>query len=317
MVHGKTYSDPTTGRFLKPEEVNLSDSSNPKVVATGETALVSFEKMSKSKHNGVDPTDFISQYGADATRAHMLFQAPVSEILDWDEAKIAGVTRWLNRLYDLVQGLQPTGASSKATTTAQAYFESSAKRLDSMSQEELTQWDADCAIWRDVQKNVASVTLSYEKVYTLNTVVSDLMSLTNTITANTGANAHVQREAVSTLLRMLAPITPAFAEECWSILEPESQSLFQSASFPVVDGTRDILEPRKQICAVQVNGKLRFAVEIPKPCGLSGDQLREWLVEEILKTDEAKAKLSKGAVNVRSAKKVIVIKDGKLVNFVL
>ncbi|KAL2025108.1 hypothetical protein VTK56DRAFT_110 [Thermocarpiscus australiensis] len=322
MVHGKTYSDPSTGKFLKPDEVDLSDPLKPRVIATGEAAIVTYEKMSKSKHNGVDPTNVIAQHGADATRAHMLFQAPVSEILDWDGDKIVGVTRWLARLHDLVLRLGPAKTAEAKTRSPRAYFESAAGRLDSMSAREAAQWDADVAVWRDVQKTVASVTASYEKVYALNTVVSDLMSLTNTILDKDAASEFIQREAVSALVRMMAPITPAFAEECWSILglQAEAGSMFRGqgkARFPVVDGTLDLLQPRTQTCAVQVNGKLRCAVEIPKPPGLAGDELRKWLVGEILRTEEGKAKLANGAVDVAQAKKVIVIKDGKLVNFVL
>jgi leucyl-tRNA synthetase len=100
MVHGKTYSDPSTGRFLKPHEVDLSVPSKPVVISTGELANVSFEKMSKSKYNGVDPMVCIEKHSADATRAHILFQAPVSEVLEWDEEKITGITRWFQRIYD-------------------------------------------------------------------------------------------------------------------------------------------------------------------------------------------------------------------------
>jgi leucyl-tRNA synthetase len=87
-----------------------------------------------------------------------------------------------------------------------------------------------------------------------------------------------------------------------------------------MDGTLELpaLQPRKQTCAVQVNGKLKMVVEIPKPGdGMAGDQLKEWIVQEILKTDEGKGKLASATLDVRQAKKVIVIKDGKLVNFVL
>ena len=324
MVHGRTYSDPSTGRFLKPDEVDLSNPSAPRVVATGEPATVSSEKMSKSKHNGVDPTDVIGQHGADATRAHMLFQAPVSEILDWDSDKIVGVTRWLGRVHDLVRKLGPA-ATQPEPSTPRAYFEDASARLGSMSAQELARWDADVSVWRDVQKTIGSVTASFEKVYALNTVVSDLMILANTIQEHGDALSEViRREAVSALLRMMAPITPAFAEECWSLLglQPEAGSMFHGAGkarFPVPDGTLELaaLRPRTQTCAVQVNGKMRVAVEIPKPGGLAGDALRDWLVAEILKTDEGRARLAGGAVDVRRAKKVIVIGEGKLVNFVL
>ena len=106
MVHGKTYSDPSSGRFLRLSELDLSVSSNPIVLSTGERANVSFEKMSKSKYNGVDPMICIKKHSADATRAHILFQAPVSEVLEWDEEKIAGITRWFQRVYDFIHQLK-------------------------------------------------------------------------------------------------------------------------------------------------------------------------------------------------------------------
>jgi leucyl-tRNA synthetase len=324
MVHGRTYVDPSTGRFLKPDEVDLTDPSSPRVVATGETAMITYEKMSKSKHNGVDPTGVIAQHGADATRAHMLFQAPVSEILDYDGEKIVGVTRWLGRIHDMVQRLGP--ASPDADIVApKTYFENTTSKLGSMSAEELARWDADVAVWREVQRTIASVTASYEKVYALNTVVSDLMGLANTIQEKAGVMSEgIQREAVSALLRMMAPITPAFSEECWSILglQREGGSMFAGegkVTFPVVDGSLELeaLQPRKQKCAVQVNGKLRAVVDIPKPSGLAGDELQKWIVGEILKTDEGRNRLANGTFDITQAKKVIVIRDGKLVNFVL
>ncbi|PHH84683.1 hypothetical protein CDD83_1547 [Cordyceps sp. RAO-2017] len=64
MVHGKTFVDPDNGKFLQPGEVDASDPASPKVAATGRAAVVAFEKMSKSKHNGVDPTDCIAKYRA-------------------------------------------------------------------------------------------------------------------------------------------------------------------------------------------------------------------------------------------------------------
>ncbi|PNH39047.1 hypothetical protein VD0004_g7812 [Verticillium dahliae] len=315
MVHGKTYSDPETGKFLKPDEVDLSDASNPKVVATGLTANVSFEKMSKSKHNGVDPTVCIETHGADATRAHMLFQAPVSDVLNWDEDKIAGVTRWLNRLFEHVKG---TAAQASSNETAVAYFTDGSSRLDSMTEAELAKWDTEAALWRAVQSTITSVTDSYNKVYPMNTIVSDLMSLTNTLLDSEASSPVVRREATSAILRMLAPFTPAFAEECWSLLHPGTQSIFTSAAFPTADDTAALLQPRRQTCAVQVNGKVRGVVQIPKPpAGLAGDALRDWMVGEVFKTEEGRTKFSSGPWDVRSPKRVIVARGAKTVNFVV
>jgi len=316
MVHGKTYNDPKTGKFLKPDEVDLSNPAEPKVVSTGATANVSFEKMSKSKHNGVDPTDFISKYGADATRAHMLFQAPVSDVLNWDEDKITGVTRWLNRLYEHVMTV--ASSSQAVEIPLPEYLGQESKRLDSMTDAELASWDASSAIWRSVQSAVESTALSYQKVYPINTVVSDLMILTNVLLENDKAAPIVQREAVSTALRMLAPITPAFAEECWSILNPDAGSIFESSRYPVADKTAALLQPRKQPVAIQINGKLRGVVDIPQPpSALKDDALRDWMVAEVLKTDSGKTKFSNGHFDIRTPRRVILARGGKTINFVV
>ncbi|KAJ9139255.1 Leucyl-tRNA synthetase [Coniochaeta hoffmannii] len=316
MVQGKTYTSPTNGRFLKPEEVDASDSSNPVIIATGERPNVSFEKMSKSKYNGVDPTDFIARHGADATRAHMIFQAAVGDTLNWDEDKISGVTRWLHRIHDLVIKVGKAASDTTAESSAKEHLQKCIAQRSQLSSEDAAELDADAAVWREVQKTIDSVTASYEKVYALNTVVSDLMILTNTIHSNLGrASTVVLRDALSALIRMAAPITPAFSEECWALLHPSSESVFGEASFPVTDGTLGILQPRKQNCAVQVNGKMKLVVEIPTaPDGMEGDELRDWVVGEVLKTEQARAKLGD---DVRSAKTVRVVKSGKLVNFVL
>ncbi|KAH0444986.1 leucyl-trna synthetase [Colletotrichum camelliae] len=316
MVHGETFTDPKTGKFLKPDEVDLKDHSNPKVIATGETANVSYEKMSKSKYNGVDPTQFVAKHGADSTRAHMLFQAPVDEVLNWDESKISGVTRWLQRLHDHAEKIHKSTSEAEGTSV-KMYLEECSKNLGSLSAGELATWDADIHIWRAVQGTIDSVTKSYETVFSLNTVISDLMGLTKTLLDNAGASPLIQREALSTLLRLTAPVTPAFAEECWSILHPNVGSIFRS-SFPVKDDTESLLTPRKQPVAIQINGKLRGVAEIPTPpSSLEGDALKDWMLAEVLKSDEGKAKFSSGPLDIRSPKRVIVARGGKTMNFVV
>ncbi|MCG8711272.1 class I tRNA ligase family protein, partial [Brenneria sp. 4F2] len=71
------------------------------IKASGKEPRISFEKMSKSKHNGVDPNKIIGKYGTEAVRAHILFLAPISESLNWDESKIVGGERWLHKLLNL------------------------------------------------------------------------------------------------------------------------------------------------------------------------------------------------------------------------
>ncbi|KAF4632715.1 hypothetical protein G7Y89_g5410 [Cudoniella acicularis] len=408
MVHGKTYSDPDTGRFLKPGEVDLKEPLRPIVISSGKVPKITFEKMSKSKYNGVDPGTCMKKYGADATRAHILFQAPVSEVLEWDEEKISGVLRWLRRVHDHIdrwnavwlnaekypipnllflpqnfkfnpklyllrsfemygQIMQVTGPDASKSfrhihsgklppgdTFQQEVARGSLQEIAKIVMAE------DKKLWREVQKTIVAVNESYSSTYSLNTVVSDLMSLTNTIIDNSNMtikrgslqqtlrdqcvpllSLELNHEATIALVKMMAPIAPAFAEECWSILNPpptmwdklfgprvpggsqseqKPQSIFDQP-FPESDNTYEMLAPEKQLCSVQVDGRLRCVVELPvPPQELNGGELEKWMVEELLQTEEVKAKLMgsrKGSIDIRKAKRVIVARAGKTVSFVM
>lgn len=384
MVHGKTYSDPSNGRFLKPAEVDISDPSKPIVLATGSVANVSFEKMSKSKYNGIDPIMCMAKYGADATRAHILFQAPVSEVLEWDEEKISGVIRWLRRLYDFIHEnhktwvyLDPFYTFNPKThlILLEDYMQNARDAPPGMNRLDFRKIVAkmsasDKALWRSVQGTIANVTASYGNTYSLNTVVSDLMTLTNAILehaqlleqinythpssddpmqARAKPSPQLIRHAIMELLKMMAPITPAFAEECWAktggmkmqtvpiisklasyfgkaVLRgsrERSLSIFDEP-FPIEDGTFDMLASDTQTCAVQINGRFRFAVKISfPPTGLKGKDLETWIKKEILETKEGNTRLTgrmekgKKHMDIRQATKVIVVGGGKTVNFVV
>ena len=79
-----------------------------------------------------------------------------------------------------------------------------------------------------------------------------------------------------------------------------------------------MLAPETQKCSVQVNGKLKCVLELKKPPeGLVGKDLETWIVKEVLGSKEGREKLVNGKVDVSGAKKVVVVRGGKLVNFVV
>ncbi|KAH8587479.1 hypothetical protein B0O99DRAFT_641757 [Bisporella sp. PMI_857] len=374
MVHGKTYSDPSTGRFLKPDEVDLSIPSRPVMITSGETPNVSFEKMSKSKHNGVDPGTCIDKYGADATRAHILFQAPVSEVLEWDEEKISGVTRWMRRLYDHVHSPLLKNLDAMFKDPDELYKASSAN-MERFLNATNPYSKANNKLWHMVQTKMISITQSYTDTGSLNTVISDLMTLTNEIIEHAktvldpdamAANhldlphqiesvIYVNWLASKIIIQLMAPITPAFSEECWASLNHSNKYLKEHTTpardslivkffekvmrrpftmnfverarpttlphtsvfdhpFPKPDGYAAVAST--QMCAVQVNGRLKLAVQIPVPPeGVNGKELEEWIVKELLVHEIQLRK--KIPHDIRLAKKVIVVRGGKTANFVM
>ncbi|OCK85279.1 leucyl-tRNA synthetase [Lepidopterella palustris CBS 459.81] len=375
MVHGRTYSDPSTGRFLLPEEVDLSEPQSPKIKSSNRVAMVSYEKMSKSKYNGVDPGATIAKYGADATRAHILFQAPVSEVLAWDDASIAGIQRWFRRLWRL----------SNAHFIPKAIIFQPPKILDSSLAEILTQryvWglfdlpgnntatrsfekappvptlfsiikSTESDLWVLTQETIARVTESYDRTYALNTVVSDLMSLTNAIwdmKHSSPLGSVLQWVSLCAVLRMLAPIAPAFAEECWERLHliTSTQALTSTKSnisdgrggvasifscpFPTADLQAMEMLSQTQKCAVMVDGKLKFSTEIPIPPSDLDDKekLKKWAVRQLRATDIGETWLGEGGKlgwpRVEDCKgeagaggegwAVHVVRGGRTINFV-
>ncbi|KAH0542402.1 hypothetical protein FGG08_003157 [Glutinoglossum americanum] len=324
MVHGKTYTDPTTGRFLKPTELDLvTDLRSPKfVLPNGEraSASVSYEKMSKSKHNGVDPGACIRRHGADATRAHILFSAPVSEVLEWDEGKIVGVQRWFGRVWRVVGEVKEELDRSAAAQQTQQSPPSSeqANPASIISPLPATNTHLQTTLHQTIQH----VTTSLESAHSLNTTVSSLMELTNTIlSTHPTSPPQTTYQALSTLLRLLFPIAPAFSSECWEILHlPPSHGQknpitttndILHAPWPTIDPALVTSTVQTELtCAVQVNGKLRFVTTL-NPGGLEGEALRDWLVATLEGAEEGKKWLGG-----RKAKRVVVVRGGRVVNFV-
>lgn len=319
MVHGKTFSDPDTGKFLLPHEIELGGDI-PSIKATGKSPNVTWEKMSKSKYNGVDPSTCIEKYGADALRAHILFAAPVSEVLQWDEEKIVGIQRWFGRVHRLVNDL---AASRGGTPVAGSTNELDLENLS----------DADGTVLLHTHNTSKAITETFsESVYGLNTSISDLIKLTNALheTGVQGLSPKIAHITITALMKMIAPVAPAFAEECWEMLsksaptsETSTESIFLSPwpSDILSEEQEDDLRSRQQtmVCAVQINGKLRFTLNIRPPtkrdAGDGKGPREAEIIDTILGTNEGRLWLTEKN-KWEKRKRVVVVQDGKLVNFV-
>lgn len=344
MVHGKTYSDPTTGRFLKPSEVDLTKKDAPVIVGTQTVPNVSFEKMSKSKYNGVDPSTCIAKYGADATRAHILFSAPAGEVLEWDETKIVGIERWFARVWKLVSN--SSGAFSDLPIDARERLLAGKinlpASLDRLSDEEVE-------LLLITHHSISSVSHCLENnPYGLNTVISTLTKFTNTLTSSPIPSSEslspgaqpILYLAISSLLRLLAPIAPSFSSECWEELHRSSHesisrpipSIF-SAPWPLPllsPADLEVLSSRgSKTVTVQINGKVRFSTAVPRfpehdaaasdaESALSSKLSpaeENWILSHVLQSEEGKLWLRERN-DWEKRKRVIFVRGGAIVSVV-
>lgn len=245
MVHGKTFVNPKTGRFLKPDEYDLQDDNTAILKETGAIANISFEKMSKSKYNGADPEECIKAHGADATRAHVLFQAPINDVLDWNEAKIVGIERWLKKVLKLSVDL---GSGFSSVIVEEVSPKSNAE-LD---------------LHNELTKLEQSIDDSFVDDLSLNTLISSYMKYNNAL-ITAFKNEEVGKEYIAgkfvKMVKYMCPVTPSVCEEIWELYneactEGEITNLesILKADWPIVS----TLVQAQIDYKVMINGKMKF-----------------------------------------------------------
>ncbi|MGB6130197.1 MAG: leucine--tRNA ligase [Acidobacteriaceae bacterium] len=245
-------------------------------------------KMSKSKGNVVSPDDMIARYGADATRMYSLFAAPPDRDLDWQEDGVAGVSRFLGKVYRFAMKY---GERAKQAGTAQP------AELAPASQ----------ALLRKLHQTIRKITQDFSGRWHFNTCIAAIMELVNTLTAAEPQIAAgevpdaVLAEILRTLTLLLAPFAPYLAFELWERLGEKDDLL--RAPWPKFD---EQLAKEEQIeIPVQINGKLRSVVRVDAGAG-------EDAVRDAALADEKIAALLQGREVAR-----IILVPRKLVNIVV
>ncbi len=231
------------------------------------------QKMSKSKGNVVTPDSMVVKYGADALRAYILFMGPFEGEVIWDEQGCAGVFRFLNRLYDLV--------------------------LSSKYGDEPANEEKEKQIRRIQHKLIIKITSDIERFH-FNTVISSFMEAYNSLSELAKQDGVIStkswKDAIESFIVLLAPVCPYIAEEMWEALGHKVS--IHKEHWPVGDeslATEDMVN-----VPVQINGKLRYVLQVPlgtseeaiQEMALASEQVQKYLLgKEILKVMVPKGKL--------------------------
>ncbi len=202
------------------------------------TIVAEHHKMSKSRGNVITPDDYVSELGADAVRTYLMFVGPWEQGGEWNDSGLSGVSRWLNRVWNLVlEEYQPKPMD--ASSSAKAHIE----------------------MERLIHQTIRKVTSDMERLQ-FNTMIAALMELTNYLSRVKEAGQVSQPDwdrTIESLILLLAPTAPHLAEELWT--QTGHNYSIHNQSWPKWD---EALAKEEEITlVVQVNGKLRDRITVP------------------------------------------------------
>ena len=282
MVQAITYKN-SEGQFIVPKDIK--DLNSPADPVTGEALQVSYEKMSKSKFNGVAPVEVLGKYGADTARMFILFKSPPEKDLEWDDADVEGQYRFLNRVWRAVVAF------------SQSPNVSNIKKISSIQQDKLSKEDK--TLRRAVHTAIKEITEDIEGDYQFNTAISELMKLSNALNDTKDKATVAFAEGIRSLVLLIAPFAPHIADELWSQI---GQSSVHQQPWPEVDPAALVADEITLV--IQIMGKTRGTLQVPAGADKTA-------LENYARESEIAQKYLEG----KEIKKVIVV-PGKLVNFV-
>ena len=276
MVQAAAYKNNKTGKYVSPSDI--TDLSNPTDPIDNSKLEVLFEKMSKSKYNGIDPESVIKKYGADTARMFILFKAPPEKDLEWGDTDVEGQFRFLSRIWKLY-----INCAKDINSKSNSYPDKEKSLIKSMN----------IAI-----KEISNDILNNQ----FNTAISELMKFYNSLSNSINdVNNNLKIDALKTFCILLAPFAPHIAEEIWHLIGfKKSVHLEHWPSF-----NAEALKEDSYELVIQVNGKVRDKVNINND--MSEDQIKELTLKRpnILKWTQDK-----------EIRKIIIVK-GKIMNIVV
>ncbi|XP_041039639.1 probable leucine--tRNA ligase, mitochondrial [Carcharodon carcharias] len=305
LIKGKTFRTISSGQYLKKEEISFGGP-DPLHARTSEKLQITWEKMSKSKHNGIDPAEMIQQYGIDTVRLYILYAAPPEQDILWDVKTdaIPGVLRWQVRLWALV---------TKLIDARNAGMMPSPDLLSKKEKEDAKK------IWQSKNYTVSQVTSNMTEDFLLNAAIARLMGLTNTLSQSSSQvilHSTEYEDALATLCIMTAPMAPYLASELWKGLSSVQNKLtvhyqwgtdvlFQQ--WPSVDPVY-LQQPDIVQMIVRINNKVCGSVNLPQQVVKNAESVQELILQSELGIRQLRG---------RAIKKAILSPRTALINFLV
>ena len=285
MVVSNSYQSKTLKKYYT--EIEFQNKDYEKDGVTESDIIVKIEKMSKSKANGVDPTEIVEFFGADTLRVFVMFSSPPERDMEWSDDGLKGASRFLARVWNAFLKYQNDKTFPKLQEFKYTNLSKDAKTL--------------C---RKYNRTIKKVTIDIKDRFHFNTAIASLMELLNSITPFKPENDEdfaMLKSVIKGYLILLNPIAPHITEEIWSLLSFEKtilentwvtydESLCQEDTFELV---------------FQVNGKLRDRIDAE--IGIAEDLAKSLALES------AKVKLF---TDNKEIVKVVYVTN-KLVNIVV
>ena len=275
------YRDNADGTkdWINPAAINVQRDDKGRVAgavlkADGKPVQVgATEKMSKSRNNGIDPQTMVDKYGADTVRLFSMFAAPPEQSLEWSEAGVEGMARFLKRFWREVttHASGPDHPTVKAMTTgysdslpALAGEGAEGGRGQALTIIDPTHLDAgQKALRRQLHETIQKVSDDFGRRHAFNTAIAALMELLNALAKCNDQSEQgraVRHEALETMVLLLNPVVPHVCHALWQVLG-HAESVLEDQSWPAVDPAA--LLRNTATLAVQINGKLRATIELP------------------------------------------------------
>ena len=202
------------------------------------------KKMSKSKGSAVDPNELIKQYGADTVRLFVMFAAPPDQSFEWSDQGVQGASRYLNRLWNLVQDHIQSGVINN-------------KNFNNSS-------DEVSVLRNKTHQTLRKLKDDFVRRHAFNSAIASIMELTNAIPKKflssqaSDIEKSAVNEAINIILIALSPIAPHITHSLWNQLGNKQAII--DVTWPEAD--EDLLEKQKIVMVIEVNGKRRATINI-------------------------------------------------------